>query len=128
MRYSNALIVLALIGCIHHAPRLDGSYAARLAVTGRSTYSGTLSITPAGGDSVRGMLRLLAPLSVDMPVVGAFRGDSLQLQGTYTVSNGCTGTMEGSVAVTNGGAGGQGPFTLTDKCVGTLTGTMELTR
>jgi hypothetical protein len=108
-------------------PRLAGTYNARLVVTGRSTYVGSFT-GEWSADSLRGALKIVSPLTVDMPVRGAQTGDSLRLRGSYSASNGCTGTIDASVAVAKDLGSARGPFTLADRCAGTLTGTMELTR
>jgi hypothetical protein len=107
-------------------PRLGGTYAARLAVTGRSTYTGSLTAEWVG-DSLRGGLKLTAPLTVDMALRGAQSGDTLRIRGTYSASNGCTGTFEAAVASATDVAG-RGPFTLNDRCAGLLPGVLELRR
>ena len=108
-------------------PRLAGSYSAKLAVTGRSTYTGSFTGEWVS-DSLRGALKLTSPLTVDVAVRGGQSGDTLRLRGSYAASNGCTGTFEAAVGVARDLGGGRGPFTLADRCAGALTGIMELTR
>jgi hypothetical protein len=109
-------------------PHMTGSYAARLQVSGRSTYVGTFSIAEWLSDSLRGSLRLVSPLAVDMVIGGRHAHDTLRLNGTYSAANGCTGTFAAPLVVTTDLATATGPFTLVDKCAGTLTGQMELKR
>ena len=108
------------------AARVAGSYVASLALTGRSTYTGTLEITPVAGDSVRGTLTLTSPVRVDAPVTGAVRGDSLRLTGPYSAANGCTGTV--SLTISLAEMPHTGPSRLVDKCVGELPATFSARR
>ena len=107
---------------------MTGSYAAKLQVSGRSTYVGTFSIAEWMSDSLRGSLRLVSPLAVDMVIGGRQARDTLRLNGTYSAANGCTGTFAAPLVVGADLATANGPFTLVDKCAGTLTGQMELKR
>jgi len=109
-------------------PHMTGSYAAKLQVSGRSTYVGTFSIAEWVSDSLRGSLRLVSPLAVDVVVGGRQIRDTLRLNGTYSAANGCTGTFAAPLVVSTDLAAATGPFTLVDKCAGTLTGQMELKR
>jgi hypothetical protein len=108
------------------ATRVAGTYVASLALTGRSTYAGTLEITPVTGDSVRGTLTLTSPVRVDAPVAGSVRGDSLHLNGPYTAGNGCSGTV--SLAISLAAMPHIGPARLVDKCVGELPATFMARR
>lgn len=107
--------------------RAVGTFAAKLALTGRSTYTGALELKATTGDSLRGSLRLTSPLNVDAVVSAVFRRDSLILAGSYTAANGCAGELRASLAMPTDHAG-DGPFQLADKCAGTLNGTMSVTR
>ena len=118
----------ATVGHRGDGPRLAGTYAVRLAITGRSTYTGTLTITRWAGDSAFGALRLVAPLAVEVAVHGVQSADTLRLRGSYSAANGCTGTLDAPLIVTGGAQRATGPATLEDKCVGALRGTMELSR
>jgi hypothetical protein len=106
--------------------RVAGTYVVSLALVGRSTYTGTLEVTPVAGDSVRGTLALTSPVRVDAPVTGSVRGDSLRLSGPYSAANGCTGTV--SLAVSLAAMPHAGPSKLMDKCVGELTATFTARR
>ena len=118
----------ASLGRSGSRPRMTGSYAARLQITGRSTYVGTFSVSEWTSDSLRGSLRLVSPITVDMVIGGRQTGDTVRLRGTYSASNGCTGTVDAPLIVAADLATASGPFTLGDKCAGTLTGQMELKR
>jgi len=118
----------ATLGLGGTAPRLLGAYAARLAITGRSTYTGTLTIARWSGDSAFGTLKLVAPLAVEVAARGRQRSDTLYLLGTYSAANGCIGTMDASLAVGDGAGRAAGLVTLEDKCVGALRGSMEISR
>lgn len=124
------LVLFVVAGCAtlrgSAPPRLGGTYAARLAVTGKSTYVGTLSTTWVG-DSASGSIKITSPLTVDMPIRGAQTGDTLRLRGTYSASNGCTGTIEVALGSATDVAA-RGPFTLNDRCAGAMPGVMELRR
>lgn len=122
------LTACASFGRSRAAPRLVGSYGTRLAITGRSTYTGTLTILRWSGDSAFGTLKLLAPLGVEVAARGQQRADTLHLLGTYSAANGCTGTMDAPLVVASDATRAAGPITLEDKCVGTLRGTMEIAR
>ena len=104
----------------------SGTYLVSLALTGRSTYTGTLEIIPLAGDSVRGTLVLTSPVRVDAPVTGSVRGDSLRLNGPYSAANGCTGTI--SLAVSLAAMPHTGPSRLVDKCVGEIPATFTARR
>ena len=106
--------------------RVAGTYVASLALTGRSTYTGTIELTPTTGDSLRGTLVLTSPVRVDAPVAGAVRGDSLHLAGTYSAANGCTGTI--SLAISLAAMPHTGPSQLVDRCVGTIPATFTARR
>ena len=106
--------------------RLAGTYVVSLALSGRSTYTGTLEITPVAGDSVRGTLALTSPVRVDAPVTGAVRADSLRLNGPYSAANGCSGTI--SLAISLAAMPHTGPSRLVDKCVGELNATFTARR
>ena len=136
-----ATAVLPLVACARSSPstsatpapaapaastREAGTYVASLALTGRSTYTGTLEITPVAGDSVRGTITLTSPVRVDAPVAGAVRGDSLRLAGSYSAANGCTGTI--AVAISLVAMPHTGPARLVDKCVGELPATFTARR
>lgn len=123
-----AFTACATLGQARQNPRVSGSYAARLQVAGRSTYTGTFAVETWSNDSLRGSLRLVAPLAVDVVVAGRQTRDTLRLHGTYSAANGCTGTIDAPLVVAPDLATATGPFTLGDKCAGTLTGTMELRR
>jgi hypothetical protein len=107
--------------------RAVGAFAAKLALTGRSTYTGALQLQAATRDSLRGSLHLTSPLNVDAVVSGVVRRDSLILVGSYTAANGCAGELRASLSMPTDHAG-DGPFQLADKCAGTLTGIMTVTR
>jgi len=107
--------------------RAIGSFAARIALTGRSTYAGSLDLSASSRDSVRGSLRLTSPIAVDAAVSGIVRHDSLLLSGSYHGSNGCMGDLRAALDMPTDRAA-TGPFELADKCAGTLTGTMTVTR
>jgi hypothetical protein len=130
MRSRVLVVLLIAAGCAtlrgSTPPRLGGSYAARLAVTGKSIYTGTLSATWAG-DSATGTLTLTSPLNVDMPFRGTQTGDTLRLRGSYSAANGCTGTFEAAIAA-GADVAARGPFLLNDRCAGALPGVMELRR
>lgn len=106
--------------------RVAGTYLVSLALSGRSTYTGTLEVTPVAGDSVRGTLALTSPVRVDAPVTGAVRGDSLRLSGPYSAANGCTGTI--SFAISLVATPHTGPSRLVDKCVGEIPATLTARR
>ena len=108
------------------ANRVAGTYVASLALTGRSTYTGTIELTTTTGDSLRGTLVLTSPVRVDAPVAGAVRGDSLHLAGTYSAANGCTGTI--SLAISLAAMPHTGPSQLVDRCVGTIPATFTARR
>lgn len=107
--------------------RFAGSYTAKLAVTGRSTYTGSFTGEWVS-DSLRGSLKLTSPITVDVALRGGQSGDTLRLRGSYSAANGCTGTVEAAVGVARDLSVARGPFTLADRCAGSLNGTMELTR
>lgn len=109
------------------AAAVAGQYAASLALTGARTYTGTLDLTAQGADSVRGNIRLTAPIAVDVILRGVARRDSLVLAGNYTGSNGCSGDFRASLAMSQAGMG-TGPFQLDDRCAGALSGTMSVSR
>jgi hypothetical protein len=125
-----AFVLLAGVACASlrgsSSPRLGGTYAVQLAVTGRSTYTGTFA-NAWSSDSTTGSLKLTSPLTVDVSIRGAQTGDTLRLVGNYTAANGCTGTFEASIGGATDAAG-RGPFRLNDRCAGTLGGVMELRR
>ena len=108
------------------ATRVSGTYVASLALTGRSTYTGTIELTATVGDSVRGTIVLTSPVRVDAPVAGVVRGDSLRLAGTYSAANGCTGTI--SLAISLAAMPYTGPSQLVDRCVGTIPATFTARR
>ena len=118
----------AAVGRGRGAPQLTGSYSARLVITGRSTYTGTFTISRWTRDSAYGTLRLVAPVGVEVAARGQQRADTLHLLGTYSAANGCTGSMTAALLVSTGAARAVGPVTLDDKCVGALPGTMEISR
>jgi len=107
-------------------PRVSGTYLVSLALSGRSTYTGTVEVTPFAGDSVRGTLALTSPVRVDAPVTGAIRDDSLRLTGPYSAENGCTGTI--SLAISLAAMPHTGPSRLVDKCVGEIPATFTARR
>ena len=107
--------------------RASGSFAASLALTGRSTYAGVLTLTSSSPDSVRGSLRLTSPITVDVTLSGLMRGDSLLLSGGYSGSNGCAGDLKASLVMPTD-RGATGPFQLSDKCAGALSGVMTVSR
>jgi hypothetical protein len=107
--------------------RAVGAFAAKLALAGRSTYTGALHLEATTRDSLRGSLHLTSPLNVDAVVSGMIRRDSLILAGSYTAANGCAGELRASLAMPTDRAG-DGPFQLADKCAGTLNGVMTVTR
>ena len=107
--------------------RAVGAFAAKLALTGRSTYTGALHLEATTRDSLRGSLHLTSPVNVDAVVSGVVRRDSLMLTGSYTAANGCAGELRASLAMPTDHAG-DGPFQLADKCAGTLSGIMTVTR
>src|SRR5262245_42540628 len=107
-------------------PSVAGTYVASLAITGKSTYTGTIELTTVGRDSVRGTVVLTSPVRVDAPVSGAVRGDSLRLSGPYSAANGCTGTIE--IAVSLATMPHTGPSRLVDRCVGELKATFTAKR
>jgi hypothetical protein len=109
------------------AARVAGAYSARVAVTGRSTYTGSIEITAVNGDSVRGVMKLTSPISVDVILRGRATSDSLVLVGGYTGSNGCSGDFRSSLLMPTA-TSGTGPFQLADKCAGTLSGIMTVSR
>jgi hypothetical protein len=105
---------------------VSGTYVASLALTGRSTYTGTIELTSAARDSVRGTMVLTSPVRVDAPVSGVIRGDSLHLTGTYSAANGCAGTI--SLAISLAAMPHTGPSQLVDRCVGTIPATFTARR
>ena len=105
---------------------VSGTYVASLALAGRSTYTGTIELTPAARDSVRGTMVLTSPVRVDAPVAGVVRGDSLHLAGTYSAANGCTGTI--SLVFSLATMPYAGPSRLIDKCVGPIDATFSARR
>ena len=105
---------------------ISGSYVASLALAGRSTYTGSIELTPTARDSVRGTLVFTSPIRVDAPVAGVVRGDSLHLAGTYAAGNGCTGTI--SLSISLAAMPHVGPSQLVDRCVGTLNATFTARR
>ena len=107
--------------------RAVGAFSAKLALTGRSTYTGSLQLTASTRDSVRGSLHLTSPVTVDAVVSGMVRRDSLVLIGSYTAANGCTGDLRAALAMPTDKAA-EGPMQLADKCAGTLNGVMTVTR
>jgi hypothetical protein len=107
--------------------RATGSYAASLALTGRSTYTGVLTLTSSSSDSVRGSLRLTSPITVDVTLSGLVRGDSLLLGGGYSGSNDCAGDLKASLVMPTDRSAA-GPFQLADKCAGALSGVMTVSR
>ena len=64
--------------------RAVGAFSAKLALTGRSTYTGAMQLTATTRDSIRGSLHLTSPVTVDAVVSGVVRRDSLILIGSYT--------------------------------------------
>lgn len=122
------LAACATFGRSNNHAGLSGTYAARLTVAGRSTYTGTLIVERSTADSLFGALRLTSPITVEMPFRGGRVRDTLRLHGDYSAANGCTGTMDSPLVVAPGGDGASGQFTLADKCAGALRGTMELSR
>ena len=109
------------------AARAVGAFSAKLALTGRSTYTGALQLEATTRDSLRGSRHLTSPVNVDAVVSGVVRRDSLMLTGSYTAVNGCAGELRASLAMPTDHAG-EGPFQLADKCAGTLSGIMTVTR
>ena len=105
---------------------VSGTYIASLALTGRSTYTGTIELTPTARDSVRGTMVLTSPVRVDAPVAGVVRGDSLHLAGTYSAANGCTGTISLSFSLAT--MPHTGPSKLVDRCVGPIDATFTARR
>ena len=118
----------ASVGRSGSRPRMTGSYAAKLQITGRSTYLGTFLVSEWISDSLHASMRLVSPITVDMVLSGRQTGDTLRIRGTYSASNGCTGTVDASIIVAADLAPPAGPFTLGDKCVGPLPGQLELKR
>jgi hypothetical protein len=108
------------------AARVTGTYIASLALTGRSTYTGTIELAPTARDSVRGTMVLTSPVRVDAPVAGVVRGDSLHLAGTYSAANGCTGTI--SLSFSLAAMPHTGPSKLVDRCVGPIDATFTARR
>ena len=109
------------------APRtVSGTYIASLALTGRSTYTGTIELASAARDSVRGTIVFTSPLRVDAPVAGVVRGDSLHLTGNYSAGNGCTGTISLSVSLAT--MPHTGPSKLVDRCAGAIDATFTARR
>src|SRR5829696_9400452 len=105
---------------------VSGTYVASLALAGRSTCTGTIELTPAARDSVRGTMVLTSPVRVDAPVAGVVRGDSLHLAGTYSAANGCTGTI--SLVFSLATMPYAKPSRLIDKCVGPIDATFSARR
>lgn len=108
------------------AARAAGTYTAKVSVSGRSTYTGSLELA-AVGDSLVGRLMLTSPISIDVKLAGVSRNDTLYLAGPYSGANGCTGEFRASLFAP-GAQSGSGPFQLADKCVGALSGTMTAVR
>src|SRR5436190_10843406 len=107
--------------------RAVGAFSAKLALAGRSTYTGALQLAATTRDSVRGSLRLTSPLNVDAVLSGMVRRDSLILIGSYTAGNGCAGDLKASLSMPTDRAA-DGPIQLADKCAGVLNGIMTVTR
>jgi hypothetical protein len=135
MRVLTVVLVVAAAACSRGstttrtaaAPRtISGTYIASLALAGRSTYTGTIELTPGARDSVRGTMVLTSPVRVDAPVTGVVRGDSLHLAGNYSAGNGCTGTI--SLAISLAAMPHTGPSRLVDKCVGPIDATFSARR
>ena len=107
--------------------RAVGAFSAKLALTGRSTYTGAMQLTATTRDSVRGSLHLTSPVTVDAVVSGMVRRDSLILIGSYTAGNGCAGDLKASLSMPTDRAA-DGAIQLADKCAGALNGVMTVTR
>ena len=94
--------------------RAVGAFSAKLALTGRSTYTGANRVTGCSRELHRGSLHLTSPVTVDAVVSGMVRRDSLILIGSYTAGNGCAGDLKASLSMPTDRAA-DGPIQLTDK-------------
>jgi hypothetical protein len=106
---------------------LSGSYRAEFVVEG-TPYRGDMDLATAPGGVVSGRFTVVG----DGPVVGTVEGtivtDSLAFVMPYEQVNGCAGTVEGSAAISEGGAGFAGPVQVEDSCGGMLSATLTVER
>lgn len=107
---------------------LTGRYNAEFIVEG-TPYRGNMDLTTSAGGAVSGNFMVAGPPG---PVVGTVEGtiatDSLSFLMPYEQPDGCAGTVEGSVAISEGGAGFAGPVQIDDSCGGTLSATLKVDR
>jgi hypothetical protein len=123
-------LLLAAVGACaaraRHADAFVGGWRASAALGGGSTYTGTLELSAAGADSVRGTMRFTSPFQIDVTLAGVAGRDSLRLAGGYAGANGCTGELR--TTLPRAAATSVGPFEIKDSCAGTRAGTLTVTR
>jgi hypothetical protein len=106
---------------------LTGSYRAEFVVQG-TPYRGDMNLTTAPGGIVSGSFSVTGPDAVVGTVEGTIATDSLAFVMPYEQVGGCAGTVEGTAAVSEGGAGFASPIKVQDSCGGTLSGTVTVER
>jgi hypothetical protein len=106
---------------------LTGSYRAEFVVQG-TPYRGDMNLATAPGGIVSGSFSVTGPDAVVGTVEGTMATDSLAFVMPYEQVGGCAGTVEGTAAVSEGGAGFASPITVQDSCGGTLSGTLTVER
>jgi hypothetical protein len=106
---------------------LIGSYRAEFVVEG-TPYRGDMDLSTAPGGAVSGRFSVVGPNLVVGTVEGTIATDSLAFLMPYEQADGCAGTVEGSAAISEGGAGFAGPVQIEDSCGGTLNATLTVER
>lgn len=106
---------------------LTGSYRAEFVVQG-TPYRGDMNLATAPGGIVSGDFSVTGPDAVVGTVEGTITTDSLAFVMPYEQVGGCAGTVEGTAAISEGGASFTSPITVEDSCGGTLSGTLTVER
>lgn len=120
------LIRLSALLLLCSAATLTGRWKASVAGTGKSTYTGVFVFADPKDGVLTGEMQLSKPLGVTAPLKGEMRGDTAVVTGAYSNANGCIGTLEARIVVSE--AKVAGPMLLHDKCVGDLPSVVTLTR
>jgi hypothetical protein len=112
-----------------YAFNVDGAYNGTVSVEGQA-FSGSLELTTAPGGVVSGTFRVTQPVEMGGDVEGTLMNDQLTVRMSYGSNplTGCnSGSMTGTLTVTEGGARVAGPVTI-DDCGQILGGSVRYTR